>query len=299
MRRMSTATAALVALALVFSAAATAAETSLYIADQPGLSLTLKAHGDHVFITSLRHTGYCRGAGGFPDKVAEGGESFLGGPVELERNGRHLQFREKVTETFYSRTVLKATVEDNAIGGFYLSESSSSAEGDGGCQTGSFEGDPRVYFRAQRYVPLGSESASEPDPAAPAVYFANSKVVEMYLWVDQGAVTDVRGTALSTCVKYRRIRPHRRVGRSRESFLLDPPFPLSPADNSFATAALYPGSFKRSAYLSGTVAEGETKGLLRETSEVRESGRLQERCRTGTARRGWVPYQAIRFVQAG
>ena len=284
--------------AAAFDAGAARGQTSIYVAEQPGFSITLKAEGRRVFITSLRRTGYCRGTGIHSDEVREtkGGESFLGGPEELERTGSHLHYGEEVTETFYSRTVLNATLRPDAIVGAYLSESSSSAEGEGGCQSGSPDGDPRVFFTAKRYVPVESEPA--PDPAAPAIYLANDKTIEMYLWVEGGAVTDVRGTVANTCVRFRRkLRPHRKVERTRGGFLLYPAFPLSSADGSFSTEAHYPGSaIRRSVYLSGKVAEAETTGLLRETFEARERGRLDERCRTGTAKRGWVSYRAIRFV---
>jgi hypothetical protein len=279
--------------AALLGAGSAQAETSIYVAEQPGFSITLKAKGRRVFVTTLRDTGYCRGTGAHRDEITEGkGESFLGGPAELERTGSHLHYSEKVTETFYSRTVLNATLRPDAIVGTYLSESSSPVEGDGGCQTGTPDGDPRVYFTAKRYVPLGSELAVPPDPAAPAIYLANTRTIEMYLWVDGGAVTDVRGTIVETC-----LRPHHRPYRSRGHFLLYPPFALSPSDGSFSTEAHYDSSaIRRAVYLSGMVADAETAGLLRETYEARERGRLEERCGTGTAKRGWVPYRAIRFV---
>jgi len=303
MKRKWMLTLALLLFAATLGTGTARAETSIYVAEQPGLSITLRAEGRHVFVTSLRHTGYCRGAGIHSDEVreAKGGESFLGGPEELDRSGRHLHYGEKVTDVFYSRTVIDAEIRPDAIVGTYLDESSSAAEGEGGCQSGSPDGDPRVAFEAERYVPYGGELAAAPDPAAPAIYLANNRMIEIYLWVDDGAVTDIRGTALGTCVSFRRkLRPHRKVEHSREGFLLDPPFALSPLDSSFSTDTHYDSSLiKRSVYFSGTVAKAETNGFLRETYEAREDGRLEERCRTGIARRGWVPYRAIRFVPVG
>lgn len=284
--------------AVLLGAGSAQAETSIYVAEQPGFSITLKAEGRHVFVTSLRDTGYCRGTGGHRDEVTEGkGESFLGGPEELERTGRHLHYSEKVTETFYSRTVIDAEIRPDAIVGSYLSESSSSAEGDGGCQTGSPDGDPRVYFTAERYVPLGSELAAAPDPAAAAIYFAGSQPIEIYLWVEDGAVTDVRGSTFDTCISRHRKRPHRRVERSRGAPLLYPPFAVSPADGSFyGTWGFRSSSFGRSSRFGGTVGETEVVGALSETSKVWHRGRVVQRCHTGTGPKGWVPYQATRYV---
>jgi hypothetical protein len=283
---------------VLLSAGSARGETSIYVAQQPGFSITLKAEGRHVFVTSLTATSYCRSTGGHRDEITEtASASFLGPPQELDRAGPHLHYLQKVTETFYDLTEIDAEIHPGAITGAYRSESSSPVEGDGGCQTGSPEGDPRVHFEALRYVPFDNALATAPDPAAEAIYFSATRAIEIYLWVGGGSLTDVRGRALQTC-----IRPSRPAQRSRASFDILPPLAVSALDGSFSGHWGFRNeAISSSTRFSGMVADGAITGWLAETWKARERGRVSERCHTGRGERGLTPYRATRYlpVRAG
>lgn len=286
--------------AALLSAASARGEVPIYIAEQPGFSITLKAEGRHVFVSSLQTLGYCRGAGGAEDRVTETeGKSFLGGPEELERKGNRLRYFEKVTDVFYSRTGIKAEIRADAIVGTYFHETSSSGEGDGGCQSGGFD-DPRVSFEARRYAPVDSGAAVPPDPNAPAIYFGETKLIEIYLWAKDGSVSDVRTTVAGRCIRpHRKKRPHRTVERTREAPTLHPPFPISPADGSFSASWGFGGAWSRSSRFFGTVEESAARGSLSETETLEHRGQVVMRCHSGIGKRGWVPFQATRYLPVG
>jgi hypothetical protein len=285
----------LAASALLICAGPARAETSIYIAEQPGFSITFKAEGRHVFVTSLRSSGYCKGTPGQPEIIEETGESFLGGPEELERSGRHIHYGYTVTETFYSQEVIDGEIRPDSIIGTYMRATGGPAEGEGPCYTGTPGGGTKVSFEAARYVPFDSELATTPDPTAKAIYFGNAKLIEIYLWIDDAAVTDVRGSALDTCVWPQRRR--RKVERSRGAPLLFPPFPLSAPDGSFyGSWGVRNRVLSRSSRFLGVVAEDTVTGTLSETSKGRSGGRVTERCHTGRGDRGWILYRAIRYV---
>jgi hypothetical protein len=282
-------------LAVLLGAVSARAETAIYVAEQPGLSITFRVEGRHVFVTSLTATGYCRGTGGHSGEFTETtSRSFLGPPQELDRAGSRLRYLEKVTETFYVLTRIDGEIGPGAITGSYLHESSSPVEGDGGCQTGSPAGDPRVHFEAVRYVPF--ESAPQaPDPAAEAIYFLASRPIEMYVWVGEEGVTDVRGRVLRTC-----IRPGHPVQRYRTSFGIEPPVAVSDLDGSFyGRWGFQSDAIGSSTQFAGTVADDAVTGWLSETNKERRRGRVAERCHTGRGDRGWVPYRATRYVPVG
>lgn len=287
-------------IAALVGASSARAETPIYIAEQPGFSITLKAEGRNVFVTSLQALGYCRGVGGEEDWVTESeGKSFLGGPQELERKGSRLRYLEKVTDVFYSRTGINAQIHPDAIVGTYFHETSSSGEGDGGCQSGGFD-DPRVSFEAKRYAPYDSPLAAAPDPAAPSIYFASTKPIEIYLWVKDGTVSDARATVSGRCIRlHRKKKPHRKVERTLGAALLYPPFPISATDGSFSASWGFGGGYSRSSRFLGTVEEWATSGSLSETETLRHRGRVMMRCHSGSGRKGWVPYRATRYVPVG
>ncbi len=295
---MRTLALAFVMVTALLGAGSARAETSIYVAKQPGFSITLKAEGRHIFVTSLTYTSYCAGAGAHIGEITEShGASFLGPPQELDRTGTHLHYLQKVTETFYSLEVLDGEVHPDAIVGTFLRESSSPVEGDGGCGTGSPEGDPKIQFEALRYVPVGSALAAAPSPGAEAIYFLASKPIEMYLWIGEGAVTDVRGRARHTCVQ-----PGRPAQHSRMSFGIQPPLPVSDVDGSFfGRWGFRSGSITGSTQIGGSVADTAVTGRLSETWKGKEGGRVTERCHTGRGRMGWVPFRATRYlpVRAG
>lgn len=281
--------------AVLLGAPSAYAETAIYVADQPGFSITFRVEGRHVFVTSLTATGYCRGAGGHAEEFTETtSRSFLGRPQELDRTGSRLRYLQKVTETFYDLTRIDAEIDPEVIAGIYLHESSSPVEGDGGCQTGSPAGDPRIHFEAVRYVPF-DRALQAPPPAAEAIYLLASKPLEMYVWVGEEGVTDVRGRVLRSC-----SRPGQPVQRFRTSLGIEPPVAVSDLDGSFyGSWGSQSGSIGSSTRFAGTVAEDAVAGWLSETTIERRRGRVAERCHTGRGDRGWIPYRAARYVPVG
>jgi hypothetical protein len=268
-----------------------AAETSIYVAEQPGFSITFKAVGRQVFVTSLRSSGYCKGTPGQPEYTSWHGESFLGPPGKLERDGRRLHYGSKNTEVFYAETAIDAEIGPEAIVGTYMNASAGPAEGEGDCSTGTPDGGPRVPFEAKRYVPIGSELATAPDPTAAAIYFADARLLEIYLWVEGMAVTDVRARTLATCVGAKG-----NVYRSRGRFYLELPLALNAHDRFSWGEKFENGTISRRSRFSGLVGETATVGALAEREEGRQGGRVTERCRTGDGPRGWVHYRAVRYV---
>src|SRR5215212_8992132 len=170
---MKTLVSILVAAAVLLGAGpARAVMNSVYVADQPGFSLTVKQEqGYGHFIVSLRATSFCRGVGEDDDGYADRAATHVGfwNGARLKRQGEyHYRLVARRNGLFESqREVLDVEIlSDRMVGTFY---SRAEGEGIGGtCQTADYEGDPHVSFEARRYVRVGNELATRPDPAADA-----------------------------------------------------------------------------------------------------------------------------------
>jgi hypothetical protein len=288
---------------MLLGAASARAETSIYVTEQPGLSLVFKAEDGDVYVTYLRARIICRGAGSHWEESNEATHrAFEDGPVKLHRRGGRLRLvRGSNGEFESSREVIEARVQaGRIIGSFSLH---ASGEGIGGsCESdasgfepqSSAEREPPVSFAARRYVPFDSPLAGASDPAEEALYFAGSKSFEIYLRVGGEALTQVRGTAVTRCATRRGNAPSR-----RRSLGLDPPYPLD-GEGGFDARAAYDYGFRaRSARLTGMVDKEAVVGSFGILNRNRAHHRVTSQCQTG--RRGGdasVPYLATRYVPA-
>src|SRR4051812_49290962 len=174
----------------LLGAASARAETSIYVVEQPGLSLVLKAEGGDVYVTYLRARIICRGAGSHWEESNEATHrAFEDGPVKLHRSGGRLRLvRGENGEYESSREVIEGRIQGGRIiGSFSLY---ASGEGIGGScesdapefeQKSGAEREPPVPFGARRYVPFNSPLAGAANPGEEALYFAGSKSFEIYL----------------------------------------------------------------------------------------------------------------------
>lgn len=286
---------------VLIGAASARAETSIYLVEQPGLSLVLIAERGDFYATYLRARIICRGAGSHWEERNEAThQAFESGPVKLHRRGARLRLVRGRNGLFdSSREVIEGRIQGGRIvGSFSLY---TSGEGIGGsCESDApgfepkspAEREPPVPFGARRYVSRDSPLAGAPDPGEEALYFAGSKSFEIYLWVGDEGLTQVRGTAVMVCGTRKGQAPSR-----RRLLGFNPPYPLD-ADASFdARAALDFGYRARSAQLSGTVEREAVVGMFRILTSNRARHRVTSRCRTG--RRGgdgYVGYSALRYL---
>lgn len=292
----------LLLVAALVSAASARAETSVYVVEQPGLSLVLKAEGGDVYATYLRARIICRGAGSHWEESNEATHrAFEDGPVKMRRRGSSLHLRRGRSGPFDSSSeTIEAKIEQDRIVGTF--SSFASGEGIGGsCESDapgfepeSGEREPPVAFEARRYVPLGSSLETDRNASAEDLYFAHSRGLEIYLSVAGGNVTQVRGTALLLCANRKGTIPAR-----RRQLGLDPPYAIG-ADRSFdAREELDYGFRAREARLTGTVADGEVVGSLRIAglNRSRDRKRIASRCLTGPlGGDGYIGYSATRYL---
>jgi hypothetical protein len=278
------------------------AETSIYVAEQPGLSLVLKAEGKSVYATYLHAELLCYGAGGHWHEGAEAvsHRAFQASPVELRRRESEIRLVRSSRGEFDSwREVIAGKVlPDRIVGTFSYYASGEALAGKCESNRPGFEPqfgerEPPVPFEAKRYAPLGSPLAAAPDPAAAALYFAGSRALELYLWVEGRSVTRIHGAAELACASRKGRRSSKRAALGLEA-----PYLLG-EDRSFdARTSLDYGFRTRSARLVGTVSETAVAGSFRILATHRSRDDLT-RCRTG--RRGgdgYVPYSATRYVLA-
>lgn len=279
------------------AAAAARSRTSVYIARQPGLSITFKAVGRRVFVTSLEATIYCRGTGAHSDETSEEtSQDFLLGPEELDRHGRRVTYGLEVNGSFWASEAIDARLSRGALTGTFLStEGGGGFEDDQDCRTGSPKGSPKVHFRAVRYLPRGDPRASAPERATEAVYFADTDPLEILLWADHRALSGLRATVALTCRHRKRPRT-----RYREAFAfgtLVPPFPFAPGSRRFAA---HTGTRERghraSSRIAGAVGPRAITGNLSETFSWLSHGRIGERCYTGSGGLGGVRFRAVRYL---
>jgi hypothetical protein len=302
---MKTAVSMLVAVAVLVGAGSAAAETSIYVVDQPELSLVLEAKGDDLYAAYLYGEVLCYGAGShwFEGPDAAITRSFQVRPKKLSGGeGRFRLVREERSSFHSSTEVLTAEVRPDRIVGTFSYETS--GEGIGGrCEqnapgfepTDFSQREPPVNFEARRYVPLGSPLAMVPDPTAEALYFRSTRQLEILLWTSESAVTKVRGAARQTCF-------NRHHGRSafREPLEPVPLFPLGAADGRFDVRAGQDLPFTNAAsHLEGWVGSGSVLGRYRAAVAYRNGPRKRfyEWCRTGGREGdGYVGFEAFRYV---
>jgi hypothetical protein len=294
---------ALALLAVLLGAGTARAETSIYVAEQPGLSLLLKAEGGDVYATYMRAEILCYGAGGhwYEGARVAAHRAFMDGPVKLRRGDGRLRLVQGRNGPFESaREVIQGEIRpDGFVGSFSYY---ASGEGLGGtCEANApgfepefGEKEPPVQFEARRYVPLDSPLETDRGAAPEDLYLAHSKALEIYLSVAGGNVTQVRGTALLTCANRKGKIPGR-----RRRLGLDPPYAIG-EDRSFeAQEELDYGFRDREARLTGTVADGEVAGTLRIAgfNRSRDRKHIASRCLTGSrGGDGYVGYRASRYL---
>jgi hypothetical protein len=290
------------ALLMAFCARSAHAETSIYVAGQPGLSLVLKAEGEDFYATYLRTVITCRGAGSHWFETSQANHwAFQQGPQKLQRSGRRIRLVRNRRVPFGSEgEAIKGEVQPDRIVGTW--STFASGEGVGGrCEQDApgfepefGEREPPVSFEAQRYVPLDSPLATMPDPTAEALYFVASKALEIYLWIGGQSVTRVYGTVELTCESRKG-----ELFSKRAALGLASPFALSYEDSFDARAALDYGFRTRAVRMTGSVDAVGAVGSFHAASTQRDDGRLAMRCRTGSrGGDGYVGYRAIRYVLA-
>jgi hypothetical protein len=303
---MKTMVSALVALAVLVGAGSAQAETSIYVVDQPELSLIFELKGDSLYAAYLDAELLCYGAGShwFEGASAVRHHEFETKPVKVPSRegrfrlvGRYRDFYESSTEVLSGEVL-----PDRIVGTFSYEVSGEATQGRCEQNAPGFEPEfgqrePPVSFEAQRYVPLGSPLATVPDPAAEALYFRNTRQLEILLWTSGSEVTKVRGAARQTCF-------NRRHGRSafREPLEPVPPFPLGAADGRFDVRAGQDLPYTNAAsHLEGWVAGGSVLGRYRAAIASRNGPRKRfyEWCRTGgNEGDGYVGFEAFRYVAA-
>lgn len=285
------------------------AETSLYLTEQPGLSLEFKAEGGSLYVTYLHAVVLCYGAGGHWYEGAKPANhwSFRAKPTKLRRRDGHLRLVRRRSGPFDSeREVLNVEVlADRIVGSFsYFA----SGEGIGGSCESDAPGftpefgqhEPPVSFEAPRYVPLGSPLAAPPDPAAQELYFQGSGQLEILLGVQGSTLTQLRGSAREACENRRgRHRVRRRL------LELEPPVALEAGGSALQARASRDWPYLvASSLLTGSVSTEEIAGDYRAAIAYREGRRkpFDARCRTGSrGSDGHLPFRATRYlpVQSG
>jgi hypothetical protein len=281
---------------------ARAVMNSVYVADQPGFSLTVKQEqGYGHFIVSLRATSFCRGVGEDEDGYADREATHVGfwNGARLKRHGEyHYRLVAGRNGPFESqREVLDVEIlPDRIVGTFY---SRARGEGIGGtCQTADYEGDPHVSFEAPRYVRVGNELATKPDPAADAFYAQHSEALDIFLWANDSEVTKLQGAVGTACITRKGKK-----SRRRSAFQVRTPFPLVGAERSFdAHAGRRWPSQVGSAELSGRASDTVAFGTYRAAFAYREgkAARFHAWCHNVSLRLDdSVVFRATRFVPVG
>jgi hypothetical protein len=291
----------------LLGAASARAETTLYVVDQPELFFVAEVKGEALYAAYLEAESLCYGAGShwYEGPTAVTHRAFETGPVKLRPvDGGYRLLRRHSDLYESSREELRLQIRPDGIAGTYLAENSGEAI-QGSCETNApgFEpesgaqSEPPIGFEARRYVPLGSPAATDPDPAAEALYFRSTRQLEILLWTSESAVTKVRGAARQTCF-------NRRHGRSALREPLEPvaPFPIGAADGRFDVRAGqdFP-STNAASHLEGWVGSGSVLGRYRAAIASRNGprNRFYEWCRTGGSKGdGYVGFEAFRYVPA-
>jgi hypothetical protein len=296
----------LVLATILLTAGAARAETSLYVVDQPELSLIFEAKGDSLYGAYLDAELLCYGAGShwFEGANAVRHHEFETKPMLVPSREGRFRLVSRYRDSFDSSTeVLDGEVlPDRIVGTFSYEVAGEGTQGRCEQNAPGFEPEfgqrePAVSFEARRYVPLGRPTAADPDPAAEALYFRNTRQLEILLWASASAVTKVRGAARQTCF-------NRRHGRSafREPLEPVPPFPLGAADGRFDVRAGQDFPYTNAAsHLEGWVGSRSVLGRYRAAIASRNGPRKRfyEWCRTGGREGdGYVGFEAFRYVPA-
>lgn len=296
---------ALVALTLLVGATSARAETTLYVVDQPELSLLLEAKGGRLYAAYLDAELLCYGAGShwFEGADAVRHHDFDVRPAKVPSREGSFRRVSRYGDSFGSSAEVLAgeVLPDRVVGTFSYEVSGEGTQGRCEQNAPGFEPEfgqrePPVSFEARPYVPIGSPLATGPDPSAEALYFRNTRQLEIVLWTSGSAVTKARGAARQACTNRRRGR-----FAFRESLEPVPPFPLE-ADGRFeGQAGRDLGDESAISHLEGWVSEGAILGRYRAATAYRHNreSRFYEWCRTGgRGGDGSVGFEAVRYVPA-
>jgi hypothetical protein len=292
--------------ALVFSPMAAAAETSIYVVDQPEIFLVVEVKGEDGYVAYLEAESLCYGAGAHrseePNVVTH--RAFETGPVRLRPIDGGYRLLRRHGDLYESRREeLRLEIGSDRIAGTYSAEASGEAI-QGKCETNApnFEpefgqSEPPISFEARPFVPLGSPAATLPDPAAEALYFQASRQIETIFWADDGTVAKVRGVARETC-RSRRGKPFAR----RRELEPGPPFSIDPATGGFEGRGGREWPYLSAAsHLEASASASEVLGRYRAGIAYRNGRRKRfyEWCGTGArGGDGYVSFHAFRYVPA-
>jgi hypothetical protein len=296
----------LASLAVLLGAASARAETTLYVVDQPELFFLVEVKGEGVYVAYLKAEALCYGAGGHwfegPDAVTH--RAFETGPVRLRPADGGYRLLRRHSDLYESRREeLRLEIRPDRIAGTYMAESGGEAI-QGNCETNApgFEpefgqSEPPVNFEAHPLVPLGSPLASVPDPAAESLYFQASRQIEIISWIENGAVTRIRGVARETC----RSRRGNRFAR-RRVLEPEPPFSIDPATGGSEGRGGRDWPYLSAAsHLEASASTSQLLGRYRAAIAYRHGRRKRfyEWCGTGArGGDGYVVFQALRYVPA-
>jgi len=283
------------------------AETTLYVVDQPELFFVVEVKGEAVYAAYLEAESLCYGAGAHwyegPSAVTH--RAFETGPVGLRPvDGGYRLLRRHSDLYESSREELRLQIRPDRIAGTYLAENSGEAI-QGNCETNApgfepefgDESEPPIGFEARPYVPLGSPRATLPDPDAKALYFQASRQIEALSWIEDGAVTKVRGVAREAC--------HSRRGKRfalRRELEPEPPFSIDSATGVFEGRGGRDWPYLSAAsHLEASASVSQVLGRYRAAIAYRNGHRKRfyEWCVTGApGGDGYVGVQALRYVPA-
>jgi len=303
---MRTIASMLVAVAVLFAAGSARAETTLYVVDQPELFFVVEVKGEAVYATYLEAESLCYGSGAHwyegPNAVTH--RAFETGPVGLRPVDGGYRLLRRHSDLYESRREeLLLEIRPDRIAGTYSAEADGEAI-QGSCETNApgfepafGESEPPIGFEARPYVPLGSPRATLPDPNAVALYFQASRQIESISWIENGAVTKIRGVAREAC-RSRRGK-HFALRRELEP---EPPFWIDSATGRFEGRGGRDWPYLSAAsHLEASASVSRLQGRYRAAIAYRNGRRKRfyEWCGTGAAGSdGYVGFEATRYVPA-
>lgn len=268
-------------------------KAALYVASGPGYSAAFKVRAGRAYVLALDARAYCRGTGSHSDEHSRGSFEAFPAPVRMRHTKKGLRGADRVDAGLWSeRAVVRGRLRRGAIVGT-LAATFNDEETE--CRTGSHDGDPKIPFRAVRYVPLdASRAGGRSGRGAGRVYFTNAGSVEVYLRRVKGRVVGIRGAARQACpIPASGTRPPRvSLFGSADNAALD-------GDGSFKHrlhfhgASRHRGRYDERMWLTGRFEPGAVVGRYHRVKTRKRGDRVVRRCETGP-----VDYRAIRYVPA-
>jgi hypothetical protein len=286
-----------VGLALVAALAGAASaygRASIYVASGPGYSAAFKVRAGRVYVLALDARAYCRGTGSHSHEHSKGSFQAFPSPTRMRHTKKGLRGSDKFDAGLWSeRAVVRASHHRGAIVGT-LAATYNDEETE--CRTGSYEGDPKLPFKAVRYLPANAVSAGggSSGRGRGQVFFTNAGSVEVYLRRVRGKVIGIRGAVTQACPIPASVSRPPRVSLfgSAENA------PLG-GDGTFKRRLHFHGAsrhrvrYDERMWMTGTFEAGSVVGRYHRVKTRKRGDRVLRRCETGP-----LSYRAVRYVPA-